>query len=309
VTDRPDSFNAAFGFFAMVAGAVLAAAVVVLFATVPIWGWLALVTFLLLTGTALLSFTDPDSRAFLAGTLRKSTYTQIYTTLTRRLVMRLWSALCDPAEDRASVPSLFRAALTWRLYDKALLIAVAYPILLPLVQWLVTGASITVGGSAILQEAPHIADQAVTVGIVGLLLLGHWVSGWHRMLSKPISAIIRYGAPLASILPVFILMSVDRQIYVLSVEVDGTVPAAGPITLLLLLSFSFMLFRSSGGVLLTLAVLGVGMADLSVWLLVALLIGMVALAALFGDSSRVLYVRMASLGAASVAIITAALGF
>jgi hypothetical protein len=51
------------------------------------------------------------------------------------------------------------------------------------------------------------------------------------------------------------------------------------------------------------------MADLSVWLLVALLIGMVALAALFGDSSRVLYVRMASLGAASVAIITAALGF
>jgi hypothetical protein len=109
------------------AGAVLAAAVVVLFATVPIWGWLALVTFLLLTGTALLSFTDPASRAFLAGTLRKSTYTQIYTTLTRRLVMRLWSALCDPAEDRASVPSLFRAALTWRLYDKALLIAVAYP--------------------------------------------------------------------------------------------------------------------------------------------------------------------------------------
>jgi hypothetical protein len=192
---RPDSFNAAFGFFAMVAGAVLAAAVVVLFATVPIWGWLALVTFLLLTGTALLSFTDPDSRAFLAGTLRKWTYTQIYTTLTRRLVMRLWSALCDPAEDRASVPSLFRAALTWRLYDKALLIAVAYPILLPVGQWIVTGDAARIGE---FQFCP----PRLLVGSRGVAR-AHWPScpgfRWREMLAAASRhRVMRQAADLAA---------------------------------------------------------------------------------------------------------------
>jgi hypothetical protein len=110
-----ENFGLAPGLWAAVPGAVLAGAIAVLLASAPVWGWIALAVFLALWGTALLSFTDPASRAFLAGTLRKSTYTQIYTTLTRRLLQRIWKAVCDEPGDpvvmdreRIGVLRLFR---------------------------------------------------------------------------------------------------------------------------------------------------------------------------------------------------------
>jgi hypothetical protein len=171
MSDNTNTINLAFGLWAALAGAALAAAIGVLLATVPVWGWIALVVFVVLWGTALLSFTDPASQAFLAGTLRKSTYTQIYTTLTKRLVMRLWARFCDPTDDRAGVPTLLRAALTWRLYDAALLIAVAYPIMLLVGQWIVTGQDGRIGGFVLLEAAPFWWDRAVVVGVLVLLIL------------------------------------------------------------------------------------------------------------------------------------------
>ncbi|SIO15445.1 hypothetical protein SAMN05444722_0633 [Rhodovulum sp. ES.010] len=123
---------------------------------------------------AILGLSDGPSRAFLAGTLRKSSYTQIYTTLTRRNVMWVWRRLCDEASDRDGWPTLFRAALTWRLYDKALLIAVAYPLLLLLGQWLVTGVEGRVGSALVLPRAslwPDRIGALVPFAILSLTLL------------------------------------------------------------------------------------------------------------------------------------------
>ncbi len=119
----------------------------------PWWVWSGALAWLALWLTAILGLSDGASRGFLAGTLRKSTYTQIYTTLTRRNVMALWRRLCTPADDRAPLPALFRAALTWRLYDAALLIAVAYPIALPVLQWVVTGEALRVGATVLIEPA------------------------------------------------------------------------------------------------------------------------------------------------------------
>ena len=105
----------------------------------PGWAWAGFGTWGVLWLTAALGLSDGPSRAFLAGTLRKSTFTQIYTTLARRNVMGVWEKLCDPAPDSASLPALFRAALTWRLYDIALRLAVVYPAAFLLGQWVVTG--------------------------------------------------------------------------------------------------------------------------------------------------------------------------
>ena len=74
----------------------------------PWWVWVGFALWGLLWLTAALGLSDPASRKFLAGTLRKPTFTQIYTTLARRNVMGL--------------------------YDLALRLAVAYPILLLLGQ-------------------------------------------------------------------------------------------------------------------------------------------------------------------------------
>jgi hypothetical protein len=110
-----------------------------LFAAGPIWGWTALIVFGLFWATALLSLTDQASRAFLAGSLRRSGYMQIYTTLTRRAVLRLWARLCHRVEAHTGLAGLARASLSLRLAKAALMIAGLYMLLLSGAGWLVTG--------------------------------------------------------------------------------------------------------------------------------------------------------------------------
>ena len=117
------------GVWGVVTGALVAA---LLALPAPWWVWAGALAWLALWLTALLGLSDGASRGFLAGTLRKSTYTQIYTTLTRRNVMGLWRRLCDPADDRTGLPALFRAALSWRLAGWVLLIALVYTLALTL---------------------------------------------------------------------------------------------------------------------------------------------------------------------------------
>jgi hypothetical protein len=131
-----------------------------------------LVSWLLLWFLAALLMSDTGKRTFLAGTLRHSNYTQIYTRLTRGGVLWIWGRLCDPADDRASWPTLFRAALTARLYDKALLLAVAYPIMLLVGQWIVTGAEGRIGNLAVLPEAAFWPVRAALVASLLILAAG-----------------------------------------------------------------------------------------------------------------------------------------
>ena len=67
------------------AAAILGAAMAGLGA--PWWAWVGFALWGLLWLTAASGLSDEPSRKFLAGTLRKSTFTQIYTTLARRNVM------------------------------------------------------------------------------------------------------------------------------------------------------------------------------------------------------------------------------
>jgi len=134
--------------------------------------WAGVIGFCALWLTAALALSDGASRGFLAGTLRKSTYTQIYTTLTRRLVTRIWDALCDSVETDAPLSRLFAGALTWRLYDKALLIAVAYPVLLPVAQWIVTGAAAQIASFVFLEAAPFWWDRALVLFCLAGLAAG-----------------------------------------------------------------------------------------------------------------------------------------
>lgn len=148
---------------------VLAAAVEL---TPPWFVWTPGLAFSLLWLVAILGLSDEASRKFLAGTLRKSSFTQIYTALTRRNVIWLWGKLCDPAGDRDGWPTLFRAALTWRLYDTALLLAVVYPLALLTAQWILTGEDGRVGTALVLPAAAFWPERAAVLGAYVLLLAG-----------------------------------------------------------------------------------------------------------------------------------------
>jgi|AntRauTorcE11898_2_1112593.scaffolds.fasta_scaffold04490_2 hypothetical protein len=141
----------------------------------PWWAWTGFAIWGLLWVTAASGLSDEASRKFLSGTLRKSTFTQIYTTLARRNVMGIWNRVCDPAPDTASLPTFFHAALTWRLYDRALLIAVAYPILLLVGQWVIKGDEGRVGSFVVLAAADFWPQRAKVV----LLLLFFVIATLH----------------------------------------------------------------------------------------------------------------------------------
>ncbi|ARE41666.1 hypothetical protein RGUI_3525 [Rhodovulum sp. P5] len=154
-------------------GVVTASAVAAMLAFPPHWAvWAAGILWLLLWLVAILGLSDGPSRKFLSGTLRHSNYTQIYTALTRRNVMWVWGKLCDEAGDRDSLPTLFRAALTWRLYDTALLLAVAYPLVLLVGQWIVTGEDGKVGTALVLPAADFWPDRAAVLGAYAVLAFG-----------------------------------------------------------------------------------------------------------------------------------------
>ncbi|WP_343755424.1 hypothetical protein, partial [Rhodovulum strictum] len=155
-------------------GVVTGCAVALLVAFMPHWKvWVSVLLWLVLWLVAILGISESESRRFLAGTLRKSSYTQIYTTLTRRNVMWVWRRYCDEASDRDTWPTLFRAALTWRLYDTALLLAVAYPLLLLVGQWVVTGGEGRVGSFVVMPEAGFWPERALITGALFLFIGGN----------------------------------------------------------------------------------------------------------------------------------------
>ena len=186
----------------------------------PWWAWTGFVLWGLLWVTAASGLSDLASRRFLAGTLRKSTFTQIYTTLARRNVMGIWNRLCDPASDTASVPAFFRAALTWRLYDLALRLAVAYPLVLLVGQWVVTGAEGRVGSFVVLPAAEFWPERAAVLLIV-LLLTGGFVgdqlaSASQRPLVKkvagwlfPLAGAVAFAVAVAGAVAVAVAVAIE----------------------------------------------------------------------------------------------------
>ncbi|MGY6548854.1 MAG: DUF3488 domain-containing protein [Roseinatronobacter sp.] len=163
------------------------------------WVWTAFAIWGALWVTAGLGLGDAASRKFQSGTLRRSTYTQIYTTLTRRLLTRLWARLCDPVPEKAPWPAQFRAALTWRLYDRALLIALAYPMLLLVGQWVWTGEEGRIRSVVALPEAAFWPERALWIGFLLFLTAGFVAHAFASASQRPIWRKPAGGQPLFAV--------------------------------------------------------------------------------------------------------------
>lgn len=99
--------------------------------------------------------------------------------------MWVWNRQCDPADDKASWPQLFRAAMTWRLYDTALLVAVAYPLLLLVGQWAVTGDEGQLGNTIVLPAAEFWPDRAAFLIAMLIMIAGKIGQNWLSASSNP----------------------------------------------------------------------------------------------------------------------------
>lgn len=138
----------------------------------PTWLTINLALWLFWSLIALLVMADPNRRDFVEGTLRHSRFTQIYAVPTKRIVDWFWSRYCDKAYQGNNIIQTFRHALTWRLYDKALLIAVAYPFWLLTIIWIIWGDDSKLGDVTIIPAANFWPERAATLGTIAILLAG-----------------------------------------------------------------------------------------------------------------------------------------
>lgn len=154
--------------------ALLGAVIGVLATVQPSWYcWLGSILWLALTLIAILGQIEPASRAYIAGTLRKPNFTHIYIFTTKRRLEWIWSRVCDPVTDDVGLPATFRAALTWRLYDRTLLIAAAYPILLLLVAWMLSGRVAAPGTVLLFSTSDFWPHRATTLAVLTMLALSY----------------------------------------------------------------------------------------------------------------------------------------
>lgn len=101
--------------------------------------WVIVGSLLLFWFLALIALEDEDWRSRTMRALSDPDFKQVYRAVTVPILARLWHRLCDPAPKNSSALATFRAALTARVYERAMLIAVVYPVLLPVVIWIATG--------------------------------------------------------------------------------------------------------------------------------------------------------------------------
>ncbi|MGJ8590033.1 MAG: hypothetical protein ACSHXW_18120 [Yoonia sp.] len=141
---------------------------------------LACLLWLVLALISLLAQTSPVGRDFLAGTLQTIHYTPLYRSIARPLNDWIWKrvgrtrTLPDnteaPLPATTSILQLFRAALTWRMLDLALLLAIAYPALALMLQWLVGKDVFIVDGRTVFRENDFLPYRAAVLGFFAALI-------------------------------------------------------------------------------------------------------------------------------------------
>lgn len=130
---------------------------------------------------ARMSLAHEPHRKAVAGWLRHPRYTQLYQWACKPVVDRVWSRVCDDTVPRtAGWPAQFKGAMSARLYDKALPIAVAYPIFAAIGYWLWTGNAATIGTAEIVAADPS-PQRYLTLAPIAILIFCVWLK--HRLLA------------------------------------------------------------------------------------------------------------------------------
>lgn len=118
---------------------------------------------------------DRPARNRLIEFLEHPRFRHGYEALVWPIFKRFWRRLAKPLPKGAGPFRAIRGALTWKTYDLALLLAVAYPILSMVMVWLVFGEAAKLGGETIFEATGFWnvwPERAVVLGVLVSLIAG-----------------------------------------------------------------------------------------------------------------------------------------
>jgi hypothetical protein len=118
----------------------------------PYWVTLPLACIALAGLLSAFALYDEGHKKQVIAILGDKRFDQVYRRLTLPIFVWFWRRLCNPVARKAGLLATLQAALTARLYDRAMLIAVLYPILLPTLFWLAIGKAGQLGAITFLPE-------------------------------------------------------------------------------------------------------------------------------------------------------------
>jgi hypothetical protein len=118
----------------------------------PYWVTLPLACIALAGLLSAFALYDEGHKKQVIAILGDKRFDQIYRRLTLPIFVWFWRRVCNPVARGAGLLATLQAALTARLYDRAMLIAVLYPILLPTLVWLAFGKAGQLGTFTFLPE-------------------------------------------------------------------------------------------------------------------------------------------------------------
>ncbi|WP_211644134.1 hypothetical protein [Loktanella sp. SALINAS62] len=123
-------------------------------------------------GVCIIAMTNQRDTDRLARWLRATDFADLYLIIATPVMRRLWNWCAPELEQDAGFRHSLRAALNCRLYDRALLIAVIYPVTLLFLPWYTSGAAVTLAGAVIVPAVPRYGAAHVTaLCILSLFLI------------------------------------------------------------------------------------------------------------------------------------------
>ncbi|WP_298839703.1 hypothetical protein [uncultured Roseobacter sp.] len=152
-------------------------------------------TYALAVVVAVLRIGGRGQSAALRESLRSAGYRPTYDLLLRGVLRRArrWVGADEPSDTTAPVSVLMRQALTFRLLDRALLLAVIYPLFSLLIFWGTTGLDAVLGQTIIIAAADPWWTGPLALAVILLIAGGpHYIALGERHLRGALAGMAGY---------------------------------------------------------------------------------------------------------------------
>ncbi|MEM9370111.1 MAG: hypothetical protein AAGA26_03020, partial [Pseudomonadota bacterium] len=155
-----------------------AALIAIVLAAGQIWLALGILWWLGVILYAAVCLHTPRHRATIEAELTAPRYRHLYEALMTRLLARVsvWVTLRPDPERARTLRRAVAGSFTWRLFDRALLIAVFYPLLLVMLSWVLTGQDGRLGAALLFPAEEIWWIRWSFLGAVILALTANWLA-------------------------------------------------------------------------------------------------------------------------------------
>ncbi|MEM1266102.1 MAG: hypothetical protein AAGI50_08815, partial [Pseudomonadota bacterium] len=143
-----------------------------------VWLALGLAFWLFTILYAAIALHTPRHRATIEAELTAERPAYLYEALMTRLLANVlpWVDLSPDPERASGIWRAVTGSFTWRLFDRALLIAVLYPLILVLLSWVLTGQDGRLGAALLFPAVDVWWIRWSLLGAVILALSANWIA-------------------------------------------------------------------------------------------------------------------------------------